>query len=174
MSDTNTTYSYDDNTAAPGDYYEYQVESVSKCEVTKNGHTYNNDSRTSDTDDGFCVAAGVVSGTVAYGSNTAVQGVKVSLIRISDSNALNNDQYHSASIDYASQNTDKISSRSSIVVPLTADQGEDLFTDKPWTIQMYVRIDELGNNGAYLVYGYNSSSHNIINCNSYINHNSSA
>ncbi len=78
---TATSYNYQDDTALPGDYYDYQVVSETRCE--SNGvvsvKTFN------EVTDGFCVARGVISGRVSYGTGTAVNGVRVNLIPNSDS-----------------------------------------------------------------------------------------
>jgi len=70
-SGTATSYSYDDNTALPGSYYEYEVQSYSQC-----GDAYTTPE--SKYCDGFSLATGVVSGRVFFETGTAVEGVRVS------------------------------------------------------------------------------------------------
>lgn len=65
-------YSYDDETANPGSYYEYNLKLYAihdgKQRGVKNAKA-----------DGYCIQTGVLSGRVYYGSGTAVEGVKVLL-----------------------------------------------------------------------------------------------
>ena len=158
ITDSKTSYTYEDYTVSPGDYYEYQVESLSQCTAT-NGTKHVG--REFDTNDGFCSTTGVVSGTINFGSGTAVKDVKVMLNRVSDDAINDRDQYHSASFNYVSGSngaSNKVVERSSLLVPLTDAQGKNMFTGKPWSIQMYVRVDELSSRGGYLVYAHNSLS----------------
>ena len=76
---TAVSYNYQDDTAQPGDYYEYQVISETKCQ-TSSGNVKNSVST-----DGFCQARGVVSGRISYGTGTAVEGAQVVLTRSDDS-----------------------------------------------------------------------------------------
>ena len=71
-SGTLTSYSYDDVTALPGSFNDYKIvlwtqdgqeQSVSDMQTT----------------DGFSVATGIISGNIAYGTGTAVEGAKVVL-----------------------------------------------------------------------------------------------
>ena len=78
---TATSYNYQDDTAQPGDYYEYQVISDTKCQ------TGNNNVLHSVSTDGFCMARGVVSGRISYGSGTAVEGSRVVLTPSSSTGA---------------------------------------------------------------------------------------
>ena len=71
-SGTASTYSYDDNTAQSGSFNEYRLRIFDEY----NGQRYEG---TSQTTDGFCLATGVVSGRITYGSGTAVKGAKVTL-----------------------------------------------------------------------------------------------
>ena len=68
-----TNYSYDDNTALCGAYNEYRVQIMSEDDE---GHII--PTATMKTD-GFTYSTGVVSGRIAYGTGTAVEGVKVML-----------------------------------------------------------------------------------------------
>ena len=78
---TATSYNYQDDTAQPGDYYEYQVISDTKCD------TGNSNVQNKVTTDGFCMARGVVSGRISYGTGTAVEGSRVVLKPSSSSGA---------------------------------------------------------------------------------------
>ena len=122
-SGTATVYAFDDNTALPGKYYEYKVASSYICSTT-GLETEPVEVK----DDGFCRALGVISGRVAYGTGTAVSGVKVSVEKNSDNEI---QQFYSLRVDGASQG---------IELPLTEKQGDEYFNN-PWSIQMYVRPD---------------------------------
>ena len=78
---TAASYDYQDDTALPGEYYEYQVVSETRCESggTTSVKTFN------EVTDGFCIAHGVVSGRISYGTGTAVNGVRVTLTPIGNS-----------------------------------------------------------------------------------------
>lgn len=70
---TANMYSYDDVTASPGSFYEYQVLMWAEYGGERKGEK---ESCT----DGFCMTTGVLSGRIYYDSGTAVDGVKVSLV----------------------------------------------------------------------------------------------
>ena len=78
---TATSYNYQDDTAQPGDYYEYQVISETKCQAD------NSSVQHIVTTDGFCMARGVVSGRISYGTGTAVEDARVVLKPSSSSGA---------------------------------------------------------------------------------------
>lgn len=67
-----TRYTWTDNTAQAGCYYEYRVNISEDYE----GNTYEGTPMTSD---GFCRASGLVSGQITYDSGTAVEGAKITL-----------------------------------------------------------------------------------------------
>ena len=67
-----TRYTWTDNTAQAGCYYEYRVNISEDYE----GNTYEG---TPVTSDGFCRASGLVSGQITYDSGTAVEGAKITL-----------------------------------------------------------------------------------------------
>jgi hypothetical protein len=78
---TATSFFYDDNSAGPGDYFEYKVEAYTPCDSS---YLINN----SKTDNGFCQSTGIISGRVTYGSTSvAVPNAKVMLITSSADNA---------------------------------------------------------------------------------------
>ena len=73
-SGTVSSYSYDDVTALPGSFNEYKV-----VLWTQQGDERSvNDAKITD---GFSVATGIISGNIAYGTGTAVEGAKVTLNR---------------------------------------------------------------------------------------------
>ena len=95
---TASTYSYDDQTAQPGSFNEYRViltESVTKPDPNDNNKTVTTMEQSSTaTVDGFCMARGVVSGRVSFGSGTAVKGVQVTM-RPSNSNGASVNNFRS-------------------------------------------------------------------------------
>lgn len=90
VSGTSTNYFFEDNTALPGNYYQYRVRSFAEC---------GDDGQASFADgfsDGFCRSTGTISGRVSYDQGTAVAGTKVILTRSDgDSNGNEMGQFHS-------------------------------------------------------------------------------
>lgn len=72
-SGTASSYYYEDQTALPGQYYDYKVVSITTCDGS--------DTRLEKSDDGFSRATGIVSGRITYGTGTAVAGTRVALVR---------------------------------------------------------------------------------------------
>ena len=122
-SGTATVYAFDDNTALPGKYYEYKVASSFIC-----SETGLETDPVEVFDDGFCRALGVISGRVTYGTGSAVNNAKVSVVKNSDSDIK---QFHSLRVNGAG---------SGIQLPIDKKQGAEYF-NKPWTIQLYVNPD---------------------------------
>jgi len=123
---TNTLFYYDDVTALPGQYYIYKVEA-----------RYQNESKewlVSNylLDDGFCMAKGIVSGRITYGTGTAVPDAKV--IMTPNNGDDGSSQFYSMRVsDYGG----------GISIPLTASLNKTLFDgDKPFSIEMWVRPDQ--------------------------------
>ena len=69
---TGSTYSYDDVTALPGSFNNYKL----IIWTMQDGKRSDDDSETTD---GFSLTSGIISGNIAYGTGTAVQGAKVTL-----------------------------------------------------------------------------------------------
>lgn len=116
------TYSYEDNTAQPGSYYEYSVQCYRKCtEGSTTSMTYAPLKST----DGFAMATGVVSGRIYYDTGTAVDSVKVVLSQTDDSGAVK-------SAFRAMKGKGRID------VSLTEDEQRALFNGK-WTMQTYYK-----------------------------------
>lgn len=123
-SGTVTVYSYEDNTALPGKYYEYKVASSYLC-----AETGLETDPVEVKDDGFCRALGIISGRVTYGTGTAVDSVKVMVNRSSSDE--NIEQFYSLRVNGAG---------SGVNMSVSKKQGATYF-EKPWTIQMYVNPD---------------------------------
>ena len=137
---TASSYSYTDNTAEPGRYYEYRVVAYAQdCE---------GDSRVISnamTDVGFSQATGVVSGRVQFETGTAVDNVYITLSRESDE-SMRLPYYSRHIVDNGGGLTWQTD---------TATANKMLRLDKPFTIQMWINPDEyIG--GAYLfkIVGY--------------------
>lgn len=77
-SGTASNYYYEDNTALPGNYYQYRVRSITKCGQGSGGQD-DAQSYSEKSCDGFCRSTGTLSGRVSYDQGTAVQGVRVVL-----------------------------------------------------------------------------------------------
>ena len=118
-------YSYEDATAQPGSYYEYRV----KCYREYEGKQYEGAAVQTD---GFAMATGVINGRISYGTGTAVQGVKVRLEK-SSVGGDNIQGFHAM----------KVNGGNSYIkmFPKTDDEFLSIFS-KPWTVQMYFKIDE--------------------------------
>lgn len=123
---TASSYSYDDVTAQPGQYYEYAVASYFYCDSDK---TYTQSMNL--TDDGFCQSTGIISGRISYGTGVAVPDAKVNLLTASDENT--KAQFYSMRVDGqyggVKWNTDTATCKSYF-------EGA-----KPFTVEMWVRLD---------------------------------
>ena len=81
-SGTTTNYTYIDQTAEPGRFYEYRVAAYSPdCDGT--GRVISN----AIVESGFSQAAGVIAGRVQFDTGTAVDNVRLNLIRNGDENS---------------------------------------------------------------------------------------
>ncbi len=129
---TAAEYTYLDTSTEPGRYYEYQVEAYGdNCD--DNDTPLLTDSRL---EAGFGQGSGVISGRVTFGTGTAVDNVKVNLLR-SDDEA--NGQNHF----YARQ---LLEPGDGIVWSPSADDARELLSDQnDWTVQMWVRPDNVAN-----------------------------
>ena len=130
-----TSYSYEDNTAQPGTYYEYRVQCYREC--NNDGKTEYSDGGSQKTD-GFALATGIISGRVSFGTGTAVDSVKVSLeANSSDGETLN--PFHSLRIE---------GTKSYVYLDKTAQKDTteyfSVFSNS-WTAQLYYRSDSIRN-----------------------------
>ena len=120
-SSTAVTFSYEDQRALAGNYYTYLVEAY---EFDDFGSRFDCGSKMTD---GFAMASGVISGRVSYGTGTAVEGVKVSLLNSSDANTKS--LFHSFKFDGV---------KSGISTAITGTEAKELL-GKAFTLQAYVR-----------------------------------
>ncbi len=134
-SGTATSYSYDDNSAQAGEYYEYKVASYIYHEFA-DGRKYTDP--ISATCDGFSLSTGVVSGRVSFGTGTAVDSVRVTLT--SDGGDVVQQMRSMYFHD----------SGSSIVYNDTSELKK-LFSEKNFAVQMYVNPsdDMIGTSASY-------------------------
>ncbi len=124
------TYTYEDNTAQPGYYYEYRIEAYAGDKDSYDDTSYQNALSAI----GFCQSTGVISGRVTFGSaGTAVGDVRMTL-RASDTGEGGDMQQFSQRVEGASTG-----------ITWEADSAEyaKLFGQgKDYTVQMFVRPDE--------------------------------
>ncbi len=123
-SGTATSYYYEDQTALPGQYYDYKVVSVTTCDGS--------DTRLEKTDDGFSRATGIVSGRITYGTGTAVAGTRVALVR-GDGNLQQGGQFYALRVSGAGDG-----------VFLRKDSATlNKYFASSYTLQMMVRPDDV-------------------------------
>ncbi len=123
---TLTNYYFEDNTAQPGNYYEYKVEAYAIC-----GETYRLANEI--TDDGFSQATGIISGRVTYGTGVAVSDAKVILTQSSEETS--KEQFYALNMHAMG---------AGVEYQLTNAQADELFAaDKAVTIQCWVHPSSL-------------------------------
>ena len=129
---TASTYSYDDISAKPGDYYEYRV----TCSTTCNGEVSEAQSTVGSyiDSDGFSLASGTVNGRIYYDSGTAVEGVKVMLVPNSEGGedtffAMKTPSSGNSSVSWSPSDNE-------------VDLEQLIGNDKPWTLQMYIKPEK--------------------------------
>ncbi len=123
---TLTDYYFEDNTAQPGNYYEYKVEAYTICDKS---YSLSNEV----TDDGFSQATGTISGRITYGTGVAVPDVKVVLTQSSE--GASRDQFYALNMHSMGAGVD---------YHLTDAQANELFaTDRAATIQFWLHPSSL-------------------------------
>ena len=140
-SGTESSYYFEDNTAQPGQFYQYKVVAQNNCvDPATYESTFINAS--SGTADGFCQSRGIISGRITYGTGTAVPNAYV-LLKKNNESGDNSKQFYSMKID----------PMGGIKWTPSATAGKALFEKKPFTIQMYVRPESVTEHGSVLVQG---------------------
>lgn len=119
-----SSYYYEDNTALPGQYYDYKVRSITSCDEQE--------SYLERGTDGFCRSTGIVSGRIAYGTGTAVDGARVTLVRNND-NASDISQFYSLRTS---------GSGDGVFLALSSDALNSQFGNSAYSVQMLVRPDD--------------------------------
>ena len=141
---TNDSYSYEDLSATPGEYYEYRVQSSITCDSVPSNTTYKST-------DGFAMATGSVSGRITYGTGMAVKGVKVRAVLAADADYTpKNSQFHSMMVSNVS---------GGITLPLDKDKAKTLASeDGSFSTQMWFRIGSKSSDTPMLLDVYNNFS----------------
>ena len=141
VSGTESSYFFEDNTAQPGQFYQYRVVAQNNCVDKFTGETsfiY----ASSGEADGFCQSRGVISGRITYGTGTAVSDARVLLTKNSDTGD-DVKQFYSM----------KVKPQGGIKWMPTEATGRALFEGKPFTFQMYVRPETVTADGSVLIDG---------------------
>ncbi|MCR5130017.1 MAG: LamG domain-containing protein [Prevotella sp.] len=139
VSGTESSYFFEDNTAQPGQFYQYRVVSQSNCVDKATGETSYNVTSSGEAD-GFCQSRGVISGRITYGTGTAVPDARVLLTKNSESGNDTN-QFYSLKVD----------PQGGVMWTPATDVGQDLFQGNPFTFQMYVRPDVVVADGSTII-----------------------
>ena len=123
VSGTTTNYTYMDQTAEPGRFYEYRVAAFTPdCDGT--GRVISN----AIVESGFSQATGVVAGRVHFDTGTAVEGVRMNLLRSGDESA--RPQFYSRKM---------LESGGGIEWHTDAKTANNMLRlDRPFTLQMWV------------------------------------
>lgn len=123
-SGTASSYYYEDQTALPGQYYDYKVVSITTCDGS--------DTRLEKSDDGFSRATGIVSGRITYGTGTAVAGTRVALMR-GDGTQQQGGQFYALRVSGAGDG---------VFLSKDSEMLNKYFASKPFTMQMMIRPDD--------------------------------
>ena len=131
LSGTASSYSYDDVTALPGSYNEYQV-------LPWTMYNNNREENTAVQADGFSVSTGVISGRISYGTGTAVEGARVTLHQ-------NNADGQTINV----MRSLKFSGTKSGITYNTTAKGLKKLFGKDFSVQLYVSpsLNEMGEDG---------------------------
>ena len=138
-SDAATLY-YEDETAVPGIYYNYRVTSYMPCDGTEGDQTATYTLANSMSDDGFRVNTGVITGRVTYGTGTAVEGVKVSVLKATDDDAKS--QFYAVAPNGGT-----------LQVKMTAEDADKIYRGegKSFTLQGWVKTDAVTKGNATIL-----------------------
>ena len=128
-SGTASSYYYEDQTALPGQYYDYKVVSITTCDGS--------DTRLEKSDDGFSRATGIVSGRITYGTGTAVAGTRVALVRGDGTQQQGGQQqggqFYALRVSGAGDG---------VFLSKDSETLNKYFASKPYTLQMMIRPDD--------------------------------
>ncbi len=138
-SDAATLY-YEDETAVPGIYYNYRVTSYMPCDGTEGDQTATYTLANSMSDDGFRVNTGVITGRVTYGTGTAVEGVKVSVLKATDDDAKS--QFYAVAPNGGT-----------LQVNMTTEDADKIYRGegKSFTLQGWVKTDAVSKGNATIL-----------------------
>ena len=141
VSGTESSYFFEDNTAQPGQFYEYKVVAQSNCVDNVTGETSYNVTSWKEAD-GFCQSRGIISGRITYGTGTAVPNARVLLSKNSEGDE-DTKQFYSL----------KVNPQGGILWSPTASAAQGLFEGKAFTLQMYVRPETVLTDGSTIFDG---------------------
>ena len=136
---TESSYYFEDNTAQPGQFYQYKVVAQSSFFDSGTGETAFEEVSSGQAD-GFCQSRGVISGRITYGTGTAVANARVLLTK-------NNESDDEASQFYSLQ----VNPKGGILWSPTVKAAQGLFQGKPFSFQMYVRPELVTTDGSTLI-----------------------
>jgi len=138
---TESSYYFSDNTAQPGQFYQYRVVAQGKFQDPDTGEINYEDMSSGDAD-GFCQSRGTISGRITYGTGTAVADARVQLTK-NNENGDNIQQFYSMYVE----------PMGGIKWMPTESTGSALFVGKAFTFQMYVRPETVITSGSMLIDG---------------------
>lgn len=141
VSGTESSYFFEDNTAQPGQFYQYRVVAQNNCVDSDTGESIFIFASSGEAD-GFCQSRGVISGRITYGTGTAVPNVRVLLTKNSESSDDTN-QFYSM----------KVNPQGGILWTPKGNTGKTLFQGKPFTFQMYVQPNAVVTDGSTIIDG---------------------
>lgn len=127
VSGTATSYSYEDNTALPGEYYEYKVECYGNNCDENNISVSSQQMRY-----GFAQSTGTLTGRITYAGGTAVPDATVRLVPTSED--VSKQQFYSTHIDSAGY----------VNISLTEADARRLFVGKKFfSVQFWCKFDPI-------------------------------
>lgn len=141
VSGTESSYYFEDNTAKPGQFYQYRVLSQSNCVDSETGQTTYNVTSMGDAD-GFCQSRGIISGRITYGTGTAVPYARVMLTKNSEKGDETR-QFYSM----------QVKQQGGILWTPAETAGKGLFERNPFTFQMYICPEAVLENGSTVIDG---------------------
>lgn len=141
VSGTESSYYFEDNTAKPGQFYQYRVLSQSNCVDSETGQTTYNVTSMGDAD-GFCQSRGIISGRITYGTGTAVPNARVLLSKNSEKGDETR-QFYSM----------QVKQQGGILWTPAETAGKGLFEKNPFTFQMYICPEAVLENGSTVIDG---------------------
>ena len=138
---TEASYYFSDNTAQPGQFYQYRVVAQGKFKDPDTEEVDYEDMSSSEAD-GFCQSRGTISGRITYGTGTAVADARVLLEKNSELGD-NVKQFYSMHVN----------PMGGIKWTPAESVGRSLFQGKKFTFQLYVRPETVTADGSMLIDG---------------------
>ena len=139
-SGTESSYYFEDNTAQPGQFYEYRVVAQNNCVDPVTGQSSYIEAGYKEAD-GFCQSRGIISGRITYGTGTAVPYARVLLAKNSE-NSEDAKQFYSM----------EVKTQGGILWTPTAATAKSLFHN-PFTFQLYISPKTVTANGSTIIDG---------------------